>query len=72
MTSQEKLELLESKAKSFQNRYPDWREGQALFNTLFLDCRHIADQIRGTEYDCFYDDDKIEAFKVRLIELWSK
>ena len=72
MTPNEKLELLEAKAKGFQNRYPDWREGQALYNTLFLDCRFIADQIRGTEYDCFNDDNKINAFKARVIELWSK
>ena len=49
---------------------PHIRKGQARFslyyNSIFF--KEFCNKIRGTEYDCFYDDNKIEAFNKHLME----
>ena len=47
----------------------NWRKGQKAFNDLYLEYPEIANLIRGTEYDPFYNDEKLEAFYVRVAEL---
>ena len=41
---------------------PMQRKGQALFNTLAYIHPKLADEIRGTEFDPFYDNGKIPKF----------
>lgn len=53
-----------------RNKHSNLREGQVLFNALSKYYSEIAEKITGTEYDCFNDDSKIEAFKERVIDLW--
>lgn len=38
--------------------YPHWRYGQTLFNVLHEGWPELANEIRGTEIDPFYTDDK--------------
>ena len=38
---------------------PEMRKGQCLFNALYKLYPEIANDIRGTDNDCFYDDSKI-------------
>jgi hypothetical protein len=45
------------------------RRGQYLFILLYSLSADIANDIRSTEYDCFYDDDKIDGFMKRVAEL---
>ena len=45
------------------------RIGQKAFNDLYESNPKIADAIRGTEYDPFYDDSRIDKFKAKVAEL---
>lgn len=49
--------------------YPHWRPGQAAFNTVFLREPEIADAIRGTSADPFYNDDNLDAFWTEVMML---
>ena len=49
-----------------QNKPKDWRLGQAYFNYAYELYPRDVDTIRGTEYDCFYDDSKIPIFLYAL------
>lgn len=45
------------------------RRGQYLFILLYSLSADIANDIRSTEFDCFYDDDKIDGFMKKVAEL---
>ena len=45
------------------------RQGQIAFNELYATEPDIANSIRGSEFDPFYDDEKLEAFFERVAEL---
>jgi hypothetical protein len=49
--------------------YPDWRSGQALFNSLHQLYPDIADKIRGTFCDPFYQNGRIAIALERILEL---
>lgn len=53
---------LQEQASELQLKYPAWRRGQALFNALYEVHPELADRVRMTEADPFFDDAKIEAF----------
>jgi len=42
--------------RSACNAYPHWRYGQILFNVLHDGWPEIANKIRGTENDPFYEE----------------
>jgi hypothetical protein len=46
------------------------RRGQYLFNCLYAVRPDVADAIRGTLADPFYDDKKIPACWERIVTLW--
>ena len=48
------------------------RYGQALYNTLCTLDKDLAENINGTDDDCFYDDNKISNFLSRVAENWKK
>ena len=35
-----------------------WRKGQTLFNALYEIYPELADEMRGTQFDPFYDDSR--------------
>ena len=41
----------------YRQQNPQWRYGQALFNTLDLRYPSVADRVRGTDIDPYYIDD---------------
>jgi hypothetical protein len=45
------------------------RPGQKAFNELYAQDPAIADQIRCTDADPFYDDRRLDAFRKRVAEL---
>lgn len=47
-----------------RRRFPFEREGQAAFNVLYFErvSPQLADQIRGTSIDPFYDDQVLACF----------
>lgn len=46
----------------------DERWGQALFNSLHYLDPELANEVRGTEADPFYDDARVDAFYSRMAE----
>jgi hypothetical protein len=40
----------------------NWRSGQAVFNYAVTIDERVADELRGTQYDPFYNDCRIEQF----------
>lgn len=44
------------------------RLGQAIFNAAYEYFPIAVNKLRGTEYDCFYDDDRIGKFLEKLRE----
>ena len=49
-----------------QNKPEEWRLGQAYFNYAYELYPEETNQLRGTEYDCFYNDNKIPIFLEEL------
>ena len=49
-----------------QNKPEEWRLGQAYFNYAYELYPEETNQLRGIEYDCFYDDNKIPIFLEEL------
>ena len=72
MTAEENLKLLTSGVNQMQVFHLEWRKGQTWFNVAYYFFPNETHKIIGTKDDCFYDDGKIEAFKKKLVEMWSK
>ena len=49
-----------------QNKPEEWRLGQAYFNYAEELYPEETNRLRGTEYHCFYDDNKIPIFLEKL------
>lgn len=63
----EDYKTLLKKVVVMQVENPSLRQGQAFFNSLLDLHPDIAETIRGTEYDCFYNDDKVyDVLKILL------
>lgn len=58
--SQEEFENIAEWIKEYNEKYSQQREGQAMFNMLFEKFPAIAETIRGTTFDPFYCDEKIQ------------
>jgi hypothetical protein len=69
LTPIERYEFIEKEAERLNKIFPEWRKGQALFNIVYHFYPEIANEIRGTKFDCFHKDERIDAFKERVIEL---
>ena len=58
-------------ARQVAKNNPEWRTGQAYFNTLAEMRPDIAEQVRGTTVDCFYQDWLIPDFLNVVYGLWD-
>jgi len=58
-------EFCEAAEAAYRNN-PEWRRGQAWFNTLYTLHPEVAEQFRGAPDDPFYQDSKLDAFCERL------
>jgi hypothetical protein len=54
------------------NRPKEWRMGQAYFNYAYEMYPDEVDKLRGTQYDCFYLDERIPEFLGELNKLLLK
>lgn len=46
-----------------QGMYPrEWRKGQAVFNLFYINFPEQCNKLRGSDKDCFYNDNKVELF----------
>jgi len=64
------LDEVERIVSENENLRPHERLGQTYFNVLNYYNVELAGEILGTEYDCFYEDNRIDAFLDYLIERW--
>lgn len=62
VVKEDELNYAMNKAKQYAEQYKDWRWGQCVFNAFYAYFPEITDSIRGTNDDCFYDDNKVEKF----------
>lgn len=63
-----------TRAGQNQQANPEWRWGQALFNTLYEFRADLANQYRGSGLDPFYveqNDPKIDKFLQDIKERWQ-
>ena len=59
-------------AKNEVKNHPYIRMGQAIFNEAYKGYPEATDQLRATEFDCFYNDEKIEGFLSMINTLTEK
>lgn len=55
-----------------KRRHPEWRGGQAAFNTLREIRPELAEELRGTEFDPFYRDELVGAFFGQVAARWEE
>lgn len=49
-------------SQTMMSKYPKLRRGQALFIATHSLLPNLAEQVRGTEHDPFFFDDRIDSF----------
>ena len=54
--------LIEIQDRALNNRPKEWRYGQAVFNYAYEVFPVEVDKIRGTEFDCFHNNNKVTDF----------
>lgn len=54
-----------------QVRHPEWRVGQTAFNVLWKLRPELAEQVRVTEANPYYLDDRLPAFYEWLEQHWE-
>ena len=54
-------------ADKFIETYKDYRKGQAIFNAFNMYYPEFANELRGTDDDCFYNDSKISLFLSHVV-----
>lgn len=60
-----------NKVKSRHDNYSfEFRYGQTLMNTLYLVWPEKHKEITTLEYDCFYDDSKVDILLTKLAKEW--
>ena len=50
---------------------PSWRAGQTYFNVLYRMRPEMADSLRGSSRDPFYNDDRIDDFLDYVLRHWK-
>jgi len=72
MTASDFIEEVNSVATAEMNVNPHIRKGQALFNAVYDLYPYIADEIRGSDTDCFYNDKRIDLFLSHVITIYDR
>ena len=63
------INLIEHDAKKMHEAFDYLRVGQCMFNILYERYPKVADEIRGSKFDPFYQDSRIEEFKNKVKEI---
>jgi len=75
MTKEEFISEIKRKSEELRKLHPEYREGQAIFNTIDCDdkylgvARHVQFQFH---LDCFFFDEKIDEFLDKCYEEYQK
>lgn len=54
-----------------QQQHHEWRQGQAYFNVLHVHRPDLADWVRGTHFDPFYNNGHLDAFLTFINDNWE-
>ena len=65
------IEKLIEQSSEFHKQVPMLRKGQVLMNTFHKLHPDIYAEYVGTEWDCFYDDQKIGEFLLKVSEAYD-
>ena len=65
------IEELENFVTESSIEYPNWRKGQLYFNCLYSMDPELANELRGSDKDPFYRDDRIPAFLEIIEQRWD-
>jgi len=65
--SEGQLAYVKEEMRKAMKKFPEWRQGQAFFNTLYILHPHVADSIRGTKYDPFHNNDVLVLTYCKLL-----
>ena len=60
------IEIKKNAAKMIKTN-TEIRYGQAIFNAAYAMFPRATDKLRSTEYDCYYDDSRVNDFLTKLI-----
>jgi len=63
------ISLVENYSFVLSKKNNSWRRGQCFFNALLIMFPEVAEFIRGTEYDPFYNNDIIDKCKAKITKL---
>lgn len=55
-----------------RGRTPDWRAGQTYYNVLTEARPELAEKVRGSSIDPFYQDERIADFLVFISDHWDE
>ena len=53
-------------------QYSYLRAGQSIFNCTYTIVPDIADRLTGTEFDCYYHDDRVEDFLKEVARIFEE
>jgi hypothetical protein len=67
-----KLQMLYNLSDYLKHDNSQWRYGQSLFSALNILDPETADKIRATKNDCFYQDNRVPVFIIKVNELWNE
>lgn len=62
IVSEDKINYAYKLAEKYSEAHKDWRWGQCIFNAYKVVFPIETDEIRETNFDCFYDDSKVPVF----------
>lgn len=65
---EDKNQIINKILKAANDRPKEWRYGQAVFNYAYEFFPDIVNQLRGTYYDCYYINEKVDIFLKELIK----
>ncbi|MDL0089557.1 hypothetical protein [Campylobacter gastrosuis] len=66
------LNKIKSLAQKHIKQNPHIRYGQAVFNISYELYPNATDELRASEFDCFYDDEKVLIFLEKLDEILKR
>jgi hypothetical protein len=59
LSKEQIVEIIRISSEINRAQFPEWRTGQTFFNVLYTKYPDIANEIRGTQYDPFHNDERV-------------
>lgn len=56
------MEKISKLVEIYRDKFPKWRYGQTVFNATYTICPEIADTLRASDIDPFFNDNLVPQF----------